>query len=165
MNYNDQQELEVQTIKKRTIALDLSNEDCENVAKIAGIYGFTVGELLENFIGDLIDKIYRNDSDGFWFGMFPKESLLKHLLDYGYDVGDFITFYDELKRYEANPQDFTEDIEEAKENGEEMLWFEQEYHDYVDEFFNNNKDTDMEKEVKLCKKWLAELNMIKGENI
>lgn len=175
MNFNEEQALEIKTIKERTITLKLSDADCERIAEKAGKHGLGVGELLENFIGDLVGGTYSNGSDEryfadkwferCWFGWFPKETLLKYLLDSGYDVDDFITFYDELKRYEANPHDFAEEIEEAKENGEEMLWFEQEYHVYVDDFLNDHKDADMEKEVKLCKKWLAELNMIKGENI
>lgn len=96
-----------------------------------------------------------------WFGMFPEETLLRHLLEWERDIYDFLTTYDELKYYKANPQEFAEEIKEAKENGEKMLWFEQEYHDYTDNFINNHKGVDMEKEIELCRKWFADLQKLK----
>lgn len=130
-----------------------------------------MSNLLENFIGDLVCGTYSNGSDecGFaeqwfercWFGMFPKETLLKYLLDYEYDIDNFINVYDELKYYEANQQEFSEVLKEAKENGGEILWFEEEYHDYIDEFLNNHENVDIEKEIKLCREWLIDLQSIK----
>lgn len=172
MNYDKEQEREIKTIKERTITLKLSDADCERIAEKAGKHGLTVGNLLENFIGDLVDGTYSNGSDErrmadewferCWFGMFPEKTLLRHLLECWIDVDDFLTTYDELKYYESNPQEFADEVKEAKENGEEMLWFEQEYHDYTDEFLNNHKDADMEKEIELCRKWLADLKRLKG---
>lgn len=171
MNYNKEQEMEINTIKERVITLNLSDADCERIAEKAGKYGITVGKLLENFIGDLVYGTYSNGSDECnfagewfercWFGMFPEETLLKYLLEWGHDIDDFLTVYYELKCYKANPQEFAVEV---KESGEEMLWFEQEYHDYTDEFINNHKDADMEKEIELCRKWLIDLRRIKGDS-
>lgn len=173
MNYNKEQEIEIKTIKERTITLNLSDADCERIVKKVGKHGLTVGKLLENFIGDLVDGTYSNGSDErnfaeqwferCWFGMFPEETLLKYLLEWQYDIDNFLTVYDELKYYEANPQEYAEEVKEAKENGEEIPWFEQEYHEYADEFVKNHEDTDMEKEIELCRKWLIELQKIKGD--
>lgn len=172
MNYDKEQEREIETIKERTITLKLSDADCERIAKKVGKNGLTVGKLIENFIVDLIDGTYSNGSDErriadewferCWFGMFPEETLLRHLLECCIDVEDFLSAYDELKYYEANPQEFAEEMKEAKENGEE-LWFKEDYHDYTDEFFSKHKDVDIEKEIELCRKWLADLQKLKGE--
>lgn len=170
MSYKEQ-EKEIKTIKERTITLKLSNADCERIVKKAGKHGLTVGKLLENFIGDLVDGTYSNGSDErdraeqwverCWFGMFPEETLLRHLLEWGHDVDRFLTVYHELKYYEANPQEFVEEVEEAKKNGEEILWFKQEYHDYTDEYLNNHKEADIINEIELCRKWLADLKKLK----
>lgn len=176
MDNNNQQDLEIKTIKERIIKLNLSDADCERIAQKAGKHKLTVGELLENFIGDLVDGTYSNGSDEryyaeqwferCWFGLFPDETLLKYLLDWDYNVDDFLTTYDKLKYYESNPQDFIDELEEAKANGEKMLWFEQEYHNCLDEFLSKNKDDDFDmiKEIELCRKWVSELKAIKGSN-
>lgn len=173
MGYEEQKS-EIKTIKERTITLNLSDKDCERIAKKAGECGLTVGQLLESFIGDLVGGTYSNGSDERmyaeqWFercgfGMFSEETLLKYLLEWGHDIDDFITAYDELKNYEANPQEYADEVKDAKEDGEEMLWFEQDYHDYTDEFLDNHKDADMENEIKLCRDWLAEFEKLKGDN-
>lgn len=172
MNYNKDQKIEINTIKDRAITLNLSDADCERISNKVGKYGLTVGKLLENFIGDLIGGTYSNGSDErhiagewferCWFGMFPDETLLKYLLEWGHDIDDFLTSYDELKYYEANPQEFAEEVKEAKESGEVMLWFEQEYHDYTDEFLNNHNDVDIEKEIELCRNWLSDFQRLNG---
>lgn len=171
MNFIKGQQKEIKTIKERTIKLKLSDADCERISKKAGKCGISVGILLENFIGDLVGGTYTNGSDECsfaddwfercWFST-PKETLLKHLLEQDDDVEDFLIAYDEVKYYESNPEEFSDDLEEAKENGEEMLWFEKDYHDYTDEFFSNHEDVDIEKEIELCRKWLTELQSIKG---
>lgn len=173
MSYKEQ-EAEIKTIKERNIVLKLSDADCERISKKAGKCGLTVGRLLESFVGDLVNGTYSNGSDERmyaeqWFercgfGMFPEETLLKYLLEYGHNIGNFIDAYDELKDYEANPEKYADEVEEAKELGEEMLSFEEEYHDYIDEFLDNHKDVDMEKEIKLCRDWLTEFEKLKGDN-
>lgn len=41
------------------------------------------------------DERYRAEQwfERCWFGMFPKETLLWYLLDWGHDVDDFLTTY------------------------------------------------------------------------
>lgn len=174
MNYNQEQKKEIETIKERTIKLNLSDADCKRIAEKVGKHGITISTLLENFIGDLVDGTYSNGSDEryraeqwferCWFGMLPEETLLKYLLEWGHDVEEFITVYEEFQYYLQHPGEFTEEVEAAKENGEEMLWFEEEYHDYIDEFMSNKENVDIEKEIKLCREWLKDLQNIKGNN-
>ena len=62
MSYGKLQQEEIKTIQERTITLKLSDNDCERIAMEAGLVGMTIGELLENFIGDLVDGTYSNDT-------------------------------------------------------------------------------------------------------
>lgn len=174
MPYGEEQEKEIATIKDRTITLKLSDADCDRIARKAGNAGMTVGCLLEYFIGDLVDGTYTNGSDErmhandwfdrCWFGMFPEENLLRYLLDYGHDVDDFLTVYDELEYYKAHPEEFAEDLAEAGDEGEAGLWFVEEYHEYIDEFLEKKKgEIDWEKEIEGCRKWLADYQQLKGE--
>ena len=94
-----EQEKEIQTIKKRVFEIELSTADCERLAKKAGAAGLSVGDLLRNFIGDLVCGTYTNGSDErdraeawferCWFGMFPERTFLKFLIDEWY-IDDFL---------------------------------------------------------------------------
>lgn len=87
-DYSNQSK-EIETIKTRCIELKLSDQDVDRIIIIAGSVGLSVGELLENFIGDLVDGTYSNGSDermyaDMWFrrcgfGMSDNESFLSYL--------------------------------------------------------------------------------------
>lgn len=162
---------EIETIKERKVILSLSDADCQRIAETAGKVGLTVGKLLENFIGDLVCGTYTNGSDErdcanqwlrrCYFGMFPDETLLKHLLDYGNDVGGFLNACDEMELYTAHPEEFKEELEELCEG--EKLWFQYEYEDTIEEFKHYRKsgdEIDMAKEIALCRKWYEDLQKI-----
>lgn len=169
----ESQKQEIETIKERTITLKLSDADCERIAIKAGMGGQTVAELLENFIGDLVDGTYSNGSDerdraDQWyercgFSYMNTDTLLHHLLYCGYDVDDFLTTYDELKFFEANPQEFADEVAELEDG--EKLWFEEEYQSYIKEFLEEHKDVklEIEKEVEQCRKWFKEMQALKVE--
>ena len=61
-DYSSQRE-EIETIKPRTITVNLSDADVRRLAEKSGEGGLTISELLENFIGDLVDGTYSNGSD------------------------------------------------------------------------------------------------------
>lgn len=63
MNISERQEAEIKTIKERNFKLKLSDADVERLFIKAGRAGLTVSELLENFIGDLVDGTYSNGGD------------------------------------------------------------------------------------------------------
>lgn len=72
MNIGEKKQEEIKTIKERSLTLKLSNADVKRLFEKAGGAGLTVSELLENFIGDLVDGTYSNGSDerdyaGYWF--------------------------------------------------------------------------------------------------
>lgn len=130
---------EIETIKPREYSLKLSDADVLRIAKTAGAYDMTVSELLENFIGDLVNGTYTNGSDErmyahqwaerCWFSYDPDKSLVKYLCDnWEYEFSDL---WDVLERIE----DAQEDIRVAEKNiaepGEE--WKEVYYHKYNDD--------------------------------
>jgi len=51
----EKQKQEIASIKGRELVLRLSDQDVEEICELTGRYGTTVEELLENFVGDLID--------------------------------------------------------------------------------------------------------------
>lgn len=178
MSMGEEQQKEIATIKERYVKLNLSDADCERISKKAGKHGLTVGELLENFIGDLVDGTYSNGSDErdraeqwferCWFGMFPEPTLLRYFLEWGMDIEDFLILYDELQYYKENPEEYEKEKAECAKNGEERLWIEEEYHDSIDSFLRE-QDKDKEKinienEVKLCRDWLDNKQALKGES-
>lgn len=57
------QKKEIETIKPRSIELKMSDQDVDRILKKAGSVGISVEELLESFIGDLVDGTYSNGSD------------------------------------------------------------------------------------------------------
>ena len=63
MSYGEQQAEEIKTIRERNITVKLSDADCNRLARKCGEHGLTVGELIENFIGDLVDGTHSNGSD------------------------------------------------------------------------------------------------------
>ena len=98
MSYGEQQKKEIETIRERNITVKLSDADCDRLARMCGEHGLTIGELIENFVGDLVGGTYSNGSDerdyaNQWFercffGMFPEKTLLNWLLNMDYDIYD-----------------------------------------------------------------------------
>lgn len=163
MSYGKLQQEEIKTIQERTITLKLSDNDCERIALEAGLVGMTVGKLLENFIGDLVDGTYSNGSDermyaDLWFkrcefSMFPSQTLLRHLLQNGHSVEGFLEAYREYQNYKIHPEEYVDDTEELCEN--EELWFVEDTRVYLNEW-KPEEHMDMEKELELCEKWVKE---------
>jgi len=135
----EQQQREIATIKPRTITLQLSDADCERIAKKAGAASITVSELLQNFIGDLVCGTYSNGSDERdmaqqWyercgFGMFPDATFIRYLIE------------------EWQEDSFIDDLEELQSMKEDIAYYEG----------MENPDADDMEDLKLCKECLAEV--------
>ena len=54
-----EQQKEIATIKERTIYLNLSDADCKRISTYAAKANITVSQLLESFIGDLVNGTFR----------------------------------------------------------------------------------------------------------
>lgn len=119
-DYSLQRE-EIETIKPRTITVNLSDADVRRLAEKSGEGGLTISELLENFIGDLVDGTYSNGSDErmyaeqwyqrCWFAMFSDDTFLKFLLLWG-DLDDYIDLMDEVESNKKEMAEMTVDAEE-----------------------------------------------------
>jgi len=165
MKTRSNQEQEIATIKPRTITVELSDADCERISDQAARYGLTVGELLENFIGDLVDGTYSNGSDErdcadqycqrCWFS-WMNENLLNHLHSYS-NVRDFLMAWKEKVYAEAHPEEFEE--ERAMLEDGEKLWFESEIEDVLEDW-KPSREVDIDKEIAICKKWIVEREVL-----
>lgn len=109
--HGEQQKKEIETIRKRTIELELSDADVKRIAEKAGAHGMTVGKLLESFIGDLVCGTYSNGSDErdlagqwfdrCWFGMFPEMTFLSYLVEWG-GIDEVMEAWDNIADSEEN---------------------------------------------------------------
>lgn len=90
MNYYEERKEEIKTTKGRQLTIELSDADVRRLCEKAGQSGLTVAELLQNFIGDLVDGTYSNGSDEricaqqwferCWFDAAPNNTFLVYLL-------------------------------------------------------------------------------------
>ncbi len=139
MSWQEEQQEEIEIIRERKITVKLSDADCDRLARKCGEHGLTIGELIENFVGDLVDGTYSNGSDErmyvqqwferCWFGMFPEPSLLNHLLSEGYEPQHFL---DALNNIETAKRDIKQSQKDIAEPTDE--WKNIYHHKYNDDF-------------------------------
>lgn len=118
-----QQQEEIETIRSRTIEVKLSDADVKRISEKAAAHGLTVGELIENFIGDLVCGTYSNGSDErmyaeqwferCWFGMFPDYTFLKYLIEQ-WGLDEVIEAWEDIE----NSQETIADTEKSLASGE-----------------------------------------------
>lgn len=175
----ERQKEEIETIREKKIIVKLSEADCERISKLCGEHNITVGELIENFIGDLVSGTYTNGSDErmlarnyferCWFGMFPDLTLVNWLLNYS-DM-DLEEFYCTLDNIENNK----EELEYAKSHADEfaqgevetlkedIAYWEKEIAEVKAEFLKENENANWEEEVANVKKFYEEMERMKDE--
>lgn len=154
--------------KEKTLTLNISDEDYLDLLKKCGIHSITPEDLLENFISDLVYGKNCNGSDESikaqawfercWFGMFPEETLLKYLLEYGPEpeeliflIDDISSLHEELKELEKDPSKNISDIQIIHE---EINDSKAEYQEIINKFLKKNHDADLEKEIKSVEMWI-----------
>lgn len=164
---------EISTTQPRTLLLNLSEEDVKSLCEKAGSVGLTVAELIENFIGDLVygnrsngsdERMYANEwFDRCWFAMFPENTFLKYLIDWG-GIYEVLELWEDIKRakeeladIEKNPEDYGAD--EVSAIKEEIDYWQE----GLDEFFNSYQnetgekaDSSLEAGMKRVMKWREE---------
>ena len=162
---------EIETIKERNITLSLSDADCERLYRLCGEHGLTVPQLLENFIGDLVDGTYTNGSDErmyaeqwfrrCWFGMFPEKTLLNYLLSYScsYDVDDFLGLLDDIAEAQNDLAEYDKGSVDD-DDLEEIEWIKDELNGKMDDlneiktdFAKENPEADWKEEVEKVRDW------------
>ena len=150
------QKIEIETIKPRTITVNLSNADVKRLAEKSGEGGLTISELLENFIGDLVDGTYSNGSDErmyaeqwyqrCWFAMFSDDTFLKFLLLWG-DLDDYIDLMDELESNKKEMAEMTADAEEySAEERDELQEYINELQKEIDYYWGKFLERKRQKE-------------------
>lgn len=172
------QQVEIETIKPREFSIKLSDADVKRIYNVAGAHGLTPGELIEQFIGDLVDGTYSNGSDEreranswlerCWFGMFPEYTFLRYLVEWGEieyyldDLDDLETAREELEylqgeeyaKEEPDEEIRNQEIKDAKE------WI-KEAEERIQEYYNEYKESaddpeELEKAMQGVKKWSQE---------
>lgn len=85
MTPRERQEAEIKTIKPRGITINLSDADVERLFEKAYSNGLTPSELIEGFLGDLLDGTYSHGSD-------ERDLADEYFERCGYDMGTELTF-------------------------------------------------------------------------
>ena len=171
------QKNEIETIKSRIITVNLSDADVKRLAEKSGEGGLTISELLENFIGDLVDGTYSNGSDErmyaeqwyqrCWFAMFSDDTFLKFLLLWG-DLDDFIDLMNEMESSKKEMAEVTANAEDcsAEERDELQEYIndlQKEIDYYWDKFLERKRQKEsyvFEKEIKNIMTWKSQLDTI-----
>lgn len=174
----EQQKKEIETIRERNITVKLSDADCERLVRKCGEHGLTVGELIANFVGDLVGGTYSNGSDErmfadqwfdrCWFGMFPEDTLLRDLLFRGYNPEDYLNALDILesavedkKKAAEHPEDYDE--EEISYIDDDIETWEEKLKDMRADW-KPEKEPNMDEELEIIKKWVKERrNLMDGK--
>lgn len=171
------QKNEIETIKLRTIIVNLSDADVKRLAEKSGEGGLTISELLENFIGDLVNGTYSNGSDErmyaeqwyqrCWFAMFSDDTFLKFLLLWG-DLDDFIDLMNEMESSKKEMAEVTADAEDCSaEEREELQEYindlQKEIDYYWGKFWERKRQKEscaFEKEIENIMAWKSQLDAI-----
>ena len=164
-------------------SIKASDADVRRLAEKSGEGGLTISELLENFIGDLVDGTYSNGSDErmyaeqwyqrCWFAMFSDDTFLKFLLLWG-DLDAYIDLMDELESNKKEMAEMTADAEEySSEERDELqeyindLQKEKDY--YWNKFLERKRQKEsyvFEKEIENIMAWKSQLNtLLDTENL
>ncbi|MBQ0066596.1 MAG: helix-turn-helix domain-containing protein [Phascolarctobacterium sp.] len=170
------QKEEIATIKPRTITLNLSDADCYRLAQKSGGCGLSVSELLENFIGDLVDGTYSNGSDermnaNAWFERCGFSWLFdKNLLTYLIEWGNINNFLEELHDLEEAQESVSywvsnattkEDVETLEEEKEYLADLQGVIDEYINEYFQDNPNhKSKEEELESVIKWREEMEVL-----
>ena len=76
MSWGEEQKKEIETIRERKITVKLSDADCDRLARKCGEHGLTIGELIENFVGDLVGGTYSQIAHALNGGRYYQYNLI-----------------------------------------------------------------------------------------
>ncbi len=184
----ERQQKEIETIKPRTITLNLSDSDCERISIKAAEGGLTVEELLKNFIGDLTDGTYSNGSDermyaNEWFdrcgfAYTADKTMLKYIigescgrLEAVETVRRFLTVCAELDIAKEKYAEYKENVTDEDFDKEYFQMLKDDVEGGTEELEAWFEDGEVEAEVKenlvkesieICSKWLNDITSLKG---
>lgn len=165
MNTLINRQKETNTIRGRKIYLNLSDADVERIAETTGRVGLTVSELLENFIGDLVDGTYTNGSDermyaNRWFSRcwFSFESIygngtfLRYLLNSSdHDIEDIVCYWGDIEDFEVN-----EDRENFQIYADSKLLLNEAFEEFIAQLKEGAEKPTLEDSMKEIMEWWLE---------
>ena len=139
MSWGEEQQKEIETIRERKITVKLSDADCDRLARKCGKHGLTIGELIENFVGDLVGGTYSMEvmkeimltsgSSVVGSGMFPEPTLLNHLLNLGYEPEHYLDMLENVETIKSDIEITKQNIAEPSDEWKDIV-----YHKYNDDF-------------------------------
>ncbi len=142
---------------QRTITIRFPDDDIEALCRKTGGADLTVGELLENFISDLVGGSRTNGSDErmlahqwfdcCWFSIGQKMTFLSYLIDYGL-VDEAMDYWTDLEGYKEQDDLDEDDKEDLAYCKEELDMLFKEYKECYPKSFKPSVETAMEKVVK-----------------
>lgn len=143
--------------QQRTLTVRLPDDDIDALCRKAGSADLTVGELLENFISDLVGGSRTNGSDErmlahrwfdrCWFSICHETTFLSYLIDYGL-VDAAMDYWTELEGYREQDELDEYDKEDMAYYTEELNTLFKEYKKYYPQSSELSVEMAMEKVVK-----------------
>jgi hypothetical protein len=176
---SEKQEKEIESIRARNILIKLSDADVEKLFEKAGRVGLTVSELLERFIGDLVDGTYSNGSDErmyanewfdrCWFSMgLGNIIFLQWLIAIDY-IEETINDWKDLQDLKADLEDEKNQEEPDEELAEDykvdIASFEENLNNLFVDYKKQAraiKNSTLESEMEKVIKWHEEKQKLKG---
>lgn len=163
--------------RERTITVKMSDEDCRELANLSGEHGLTVGELLTNFIGDLIGGTQSNGSDErmyakqwfdrCWFAQYPENTMLHHLLFWGHDPKNYLGALDSLVMAQmdmealvGNPDGYDE--EDLSFINDDIAYFRERLKEMTGDW-KPDTEPDMEEQLEIIKKFVKQREQLINE--
>lgn len=165
---------QINTIRERTISIQLSDADCDRLAEKAGTVGLSVGDLLTNFVNDLVGGCQSNGSDermlaNAWFDRcgfdyLPDNTFLRWLILYD-DIKDFTIHYDLMMECEDDlksdePQDPREAV--MDDLAYHRKFVQTIYHEYKTDRRSGQTVEPFDTAVERVLKWDHALHTLKG---
>ena len=137
-----EQQKEIATIKERTIHLNLSDADCKRISTYAAKANITVSQLLESFIGDLVNGTYTNGSDE---RDYAQEWFVEFLLNGLENVKKSKELIQTLK------EDLQKEIDRQRENPEYQYEWEEEDKECI-----QTEQEELDATIQSVKEWWEE---------
>lgn len=160
-----EQQKEIATIKERTIHLNLSDADCKRISTYAAKANITVSQLLESFIGDLVNGTYTNGSDEGdcaqeWFercgyGMNSEKTFLRYILEEGDDVEFLLNGLENIKKSKELIQTLKEDLQKEIDRQRENPEYQYEWEEEDKECIRTEQE-ELDATIQSVKEWWEE---------
>lgn len=168
---------------KKTIELDITNEEYKKLAIFSAKQGMSIGEFFIKRTSDIFEDDFNKQ--------YEYTTLLSFLLDDGtvYDLKDFLRFIDTLQEekeilkdneleferikvsefYEDDEESRQQELEDMKKDIEHMTKEAEKTQAIIEETLDRyrkyNKQFDLAKEIKLCIEWLEDCFSIEQDVI